>query len=315
MSFSWTRVKAIIVKELNDYRRNRFVMVFTMTILPLIFIIAPTVELLALPAQAASSRLDTRVGVALLYMLLIPAIVPSTVSAYSVIGEREQGTLEPILITPIRPEGFLIGKALAVVMPTPVVAYAIFGAFLAIAALFAHPGIESAIFAGSHIPVSGSFHAVARGLVDLGRDRDLRSLLGRPRRPAAQRVRQPAPGRDRRADGVQRDPALDRTGARPRRRPAHARRARLARGGGDVRPRVADHRSAKLTRIPMVVATLTVKRESVMLELRGAPFQITLDGTTVGTIDRHETFRDTDRAGTPPARSPGGPLLERSRSI
>jgi hypothetical protein len=39
-----------------------------------------------------------------------------------------------------------------------------------------------------------------------------------------------------------------------------------------------------------VPATLTVKRESSMMELRRAPFQIALDGTTVGTIDRHESF-------------------------
>jgi ABC-2 type transport system permease protein len=163
MSFSWTRVGAILVKELSDYRRNRFVMVFTMTILPLIFIAAPTVQLLTAPAVAASSQLDTRVGVSLLYMLLIPAIVPSTVSAYSVIGEREQGTLEPILITPIRREEFLIGKALAVVIPTLVVAYTIFGIFLAIAALFAHPGIESAIFAGSHVTVQLAFTPLLAG--------------------------------------------------------------------------------------------------------------------------------------------------------
>ena len=153
MSFSWTRVEAIVVKELTDYRRNRFVMVFTMTILPLIFIVAPTVQLLTAPAVGASSKLDARIGISLLYMMLIPAIVPSTVSAYSVIGEREQGTLEPLLITPIRSEEFLIGKALAVLIPTLAVAYTIFAIFLAVAAVFAHPGIESAIFAGSHIPV------------------------------------------------------------------------------------------------------------------------------------------------------------------
>jgi ABC-2 type transport system permease protein len=104
MSFSWKRVRAITLKELTDYRRNRFVMVFTMTLLPLIFIVAPTIQLLTAPAVAASSKLDARVGISLLYMLLIPAIVPSTVSAYSVVGEREQGTLEPILITPVRRE-------------------------------------------------------------------------------------------------------------------------------------------------------------------------------------------------------------------
>jgi ABC-type Na+ efflux pump permease subunit len=160
---SWTRVKAILVKELNDYRRNRFVMVFTMTILPLIFIAAPTIQLLTAPDVAAGSKLTSRVGISLLYLLLIPAIVPSTLSAYSVIGEREQGTLEPILITPIRREEFLVGKALAVIIPTLVVAYTIFGIFLAVAALFAHSGIRSAIFAGSHIPVQLVFTPLLAG--------------------------------------------------------------------------------------------------------------------------------------------------------
>jgi ABC-type Na+ efflux pump permease subunit len=163
MRFSWKRVRAIMVKELTDYRRNRFVMVFTMTLLPLIFIVAPTIQLLTAPAVATTSKLDARIGISLLYMLLIPAIVPSTVSAYSVVGEREQGTLEPILITPIRREEFLVGKALAVLVPTLVVAYAIFGVFLAVAVLFAHAGIRSAIFAGSHIPVQVLFTPLLAG--------------------------------------------------------------------------------------------------------------------------------------------------------
>jgi ABC-2 type transport system permease protein len=87
----------------------------------------------------------------------------STLSAYSVVGEREQGTLEPILITPIRREEFLVGKALAVLMPTLAIAYTIFGIFLAVAALFAHHGIESAIFAGSHIPVQLVFTPLLAG--------------------------------------------------------------------------------------------------------------------------------------------------------
>jgi ABC-type Na+ efflux pump permease subunit len=162
MSFSWTRVRAILVKELRDYRHNRFVL-GTMAFLPLIFIAAPTIGLLNTPAVATSSKLDTRIGISLLYLLLIPAIVPSTLSAYSVIGEREQGTLEPILITPIRSEEFLIGKALAVVIPALAISYFIFGIFLAIAALFAHPGIESAIFSGSHIPVQLVFTPLLAG--------------------------------------------------------------------------------------------------------------------------------------------------------
>jgi ABC-type Na+ efflux pump permease subunit len=162
VSFSWMRVAAIAVKELRDYRHNRFV-IGTMAFLPLLFIAAPIVQLLTVPASAASSKLDARVGISLLYLLLIPAIVPSTLSAYSVVGEREQGTLEPILITPIRREEFIVGKALAVGAPTLMVAYAIFGIFLAAAALFAHPGIASAVFGGSHVLVQLLFTPLLAG--------------------------------------------------------------------------------------------------------------------------------------------------------
>jgi len=163
MSFGWTRVGAILHKELRDYRRNRFVVVFTMAILPLIFIVVPMIQLFAIPVTVSSSTLDTRIGISLLYMLLIPAIIPSSLSAYSVVGEREQGTLEPVLTTPIRREEFLVGKALAALLPTLVVAYAIFGIFLAATALFAHPGVATAVFSGSHILIQLLFTPLIAG--------------------------------------------------------------------------------------------------------------------------------------------------------
>jgi ABC-type Na+ efflux pump permease subunit len=162
VTFSWTRVRAILVKELRDYRHNRFV-IGTMAFLPLLFIALPIVQLLTVSASAASSKLDARVGLSLLYLLLIPAIVPSTLSAYSVIGEREQGTLEPILITPIRREEFLVGKALAVAAPTLTIAYTIFGIFLAATALLAHAAISSAVFAGTHVLVQLLFTPLLAG--------------------------------------------------------------------------------------------------------------------------------------------------------
>jgi ABC-2 type transport system permease protein len=162
VSFSWTRVAAILVKELRDYRHNRFV-IGTMAFLPVLFIALPTVQLLTVSASVASSRLDSRVGLSLLYLLLIPAFLPSTLSAYSVVGEREQGTLEPILTTPIRREEFLVGKALAVAAPTLIIAYAIFGVFLAATELFAHAGISSAVFAGTHVLVQLLFTPLLAG--------------------------------------------------------------------------------------------------------------------------------------------------------
>ena len=89
--------------------------------------------------------------------------VPAVLSAYSVVGEREQGTLEPVLITPIRREEFLIAKALAAFVPALVISYTIFGIFLAVTALFAHPVIASAIYAGTHVLVQLLFTPMVAG--------------------------------------------------------------------------------------------------------------------------------------------------------
>jgi ABC-type Na+ efflux pump permease subunit len=150
MSFSWTHVRALSLKELRDYRRNRFV-IGTMTVLPLLFITLPLIQVFHTYAHGHSTNLNLHVGASMLYLLVIPAFMPSTLSAYSVVGEREQGTLESILITPIRREEFLIAKALAAFVPTLLIAYAVFGIFLAASALFANPVIASAIFSGTHV--------------------------------------------------------------------------------------------------------------------------------------------------------------------
>jgi ABC-type Na+ efflux pump permease subunit len=162
MSFSWTRVGAILQKELRDYRRNRFV-VLTMSILPLIFVVIPVIQVFAIKASFTSAKLETRVGISLLYMLILPAIIPSVLSAYSVVGEREQGTLEPVLTTPIQGEEFLIGKAVAAFLPALAVAYAIFGIFLAAIELFAHPAIVSAVFERNHLLVQLLFIPLVAG--------------------------------------------------------------------------------------------------------------------------------------------------------
>ncbi|MGH8987982.1 MAG: ABC transporter permease subunit [Acidimicrobiales bacterium] len=161
-SFSWTRVGAIFHKELRDYRRNRYV-VLTMAILPLIFILAPMIQLFTINISVSSAKIATRIGVSLLYMLIIPAIVPSVLAAYSVVGEREQGTLEPVLTTPIHREELLIAKALAAFVPALAVAYAVFGIFLAATAAFAHPVIVSAVFKGSHLLVQLLFTPLIAG--------------------------------------------------------------------------------------------------------------------------------------------------------
>ena len=89
MTISTRRVRAILRKELRDYRRNRSVVV-TMAIFPLIFLIQPLIVVLR--ASESSSATLGQMHL-LLYMLAIPVLVPAAVSAYAVAGERQQGSL------------------------------------------------------------------------------------------------------------------------------------------------------------------------------------------------------------------------------
>lgn len=114
-----------------------------MAVLPVIFIFPPLIALLRLSSSEAGGLLN---GDPLAYLLGIPALVPATIAAYAVVGERQQGTLEPVLTTPIRREEFLLGKALAAFVPALLISYAVFGLFLAVVALFAHPAVASAAF-------------------------------------------------------------------------------------------------------------------------------------------------------------------------
>ncbi|HLI54481.1 MAG TPA: ABC transporter permease [Acidimicrobiales bacterium] len=161
--FSWTRVGAILRKELREYRRNRFVVVTTMAVLPVVFILVPTIELIAIRTSLSGSKLNTRIGLSLVYMLIIPAVVPSVLAAYSMIGEREQGTLEAVLITPVHEEEMLIGKAFAALLPALAVAYAVFGVFLAAVAAFAQPAVVSAVLERSHLLVQLLFTPLIAG--------------------------------------------------------------------------------------------------------------------------------------------------------
>jgi ABC-2 type transport system permease protein len=136
------RVRVVVRKELRDYRRKRSIVV-TMAVLPCIFLIQPTLTVFLAPASTTSNSVFR---VPLLFLLLIPVIMPSTLAAYAVVGEREQGTLEPLLTTPIRRQEFILGKAAAVMIPTLALSYTVFGVFLAVVRLFAKPAISAGIF-------------------------------------------------------------------------------------------------------------------------------------------------------------------------
>jgi ABC-2 type transport system permease protein len=145
MGLDTTRVRAVVRKELRDFRRKRAIVV-TMCILPLLFLIEPVITIFLVTPTTSGAALQKSLILPILYLLLIPTIMPSTLAAYSVVGEREQGTLEPLLTTPIRQQEFLLGKASSVMIPTLALSYAVFALFLAAVRLVADSVVASAVF-------------------------------------------------------------------------------------------------------------------------------------------------------------------------
>jgi ABC-type Na+ efflux pump permease subunit len=162
MSISTSRTGAVIRKELTEFRRNRLILI-TASVLPIVFLVSPTAQILSLKASALSTVLERRVETALFLPLLIPVFVPAILSAYAVVGEREQGTLEPVLTTPISRVEFLLGKATAIFVPAVGVAYLMFGVFVAITQFAAVSPVATAVLHAPQLPAELVFIPLLAG--------------------------------------------------------------------------------------------------------------------------------------------------------
>jgi ABC-type Na+ efflux pump permease subunit len=126
-------VGTVLRREWAETVRNRLLM-STILIPPMILTIAPLVLAgvvgdRALPPQLADQVLAQRpewasfsaaelagafaVQQFLAFFLLMPAYIPLSIATFSIIGEKQARTLEPVLATPIRTVELLTGKAVA----------------------------------------------------------------------------------------------------------------------------------------------------------------------------------------------------------
>jgi ABC-2 type transport system permease protein len=82
----------------------------------LINLVQRLTEFRGLPPAEAIARYLLRTAAGL--FLLMPVAMASTSAAFSIVGEKQQRTLEPILATPISDRQFLLAKLLASTAPT-----------------------------------------------------------------------------------------------------------------------------------------------------------------------------------------------------
>lgn len=165
------RVRLLIAKEWADMFKTRIVKL-TMTLTPLLFVliaiasIYPTSMIEAeaqMNAQGAefaqfagdlcdgmsgASCVQAYMGVIMsLMFMMLPSLLPGVFAAYSVVGEKADGTLEPLLATPITTTELILGKALAALIPSLVLTWLAFAAYLGAAASLLRPDAFAALVA------------------------------------------------------------------------------------------------------------------------------------------------------------------------
>jgi ABC-2 type transport system permease protein len=142
------KINTIMRKEWAEIFKNRMVL-FTVIFMPLMLTAIPLAILYTtrgsvdaemmggdLPEQmnalcpADLSATDCfqvfMVSQFMIMFMLLPLIIPATIAAYSIVGEKTTRSLEPLLATPITTIELLLGKALAAIIPAVL---ATFGAF------------------------------------------------------------------------------------------------------------------------------------------------------------------------------------------
>ena len=81
----------------------------------------------------------------LVLLVLSPVAASMSIAAYSVIGEKQARTLEPLLATPITTFELLLAKILGAFLPALGLSLGCFAVYVGVAALFAEPGVARAL--------------------------------------------------------------------------------------------------------------------------------------------------------------------------
>jgi ABC-2 type transport system permease protein len=125
---SWIVTK----KDLSVFKKNKYVL-YSLIAMPIIMgVVLPVIFIFALNAEIGSATLTNAqisaavnqiVGLATMYFVLIPAILPSIIASYSFVGEKIEKSLEPLLATPTTDGELLLGKSLAAFIPCMAVTY------------------------------------------------------------------------------------------------------------------------------------------------------------------------------------------------
>ena len=121
LSKSWIIAK----KDLKSIIRKR-TLLYSVVLLPLLLsILFPIViEVSGRKSGGISaSAIPTLLSAFAFFFVIIPAIIPTPIASYSIVGEKIEKSLEPLLATPTTDGEILLGKSIAAFLPAIVATY------------------------------------------------------------------------------------------------------------------------------------------------------------------------------------------------
>ncbi len=147
------KIRAIIIKEWAETLKDRTILM-SILLPPLLFVAIPSVLVRVSDAGMNTLKPDTiqtlyalspdlravdaqdvtklvLLNQFLVFFLMMPAFIPLTIAAQSIIGEKQNRTLEPLLATPVTTWELMLGKSLAAAIPAIAITWAAFAIFFA----------------------------------------------------------------------------------------------------------------------------------------------------------------------------------------
>jgi len=104
-------------KELKVIGRKRSIISYTIGLPLLISIVFPFVVKNQTGNGIPATLLSTGVESIIFIFVILATFLPSTIAAYSIVGEKVEKTLEPLLATPTTTGEILLGKSIAAFIP------------------------------------------------------------------------------------------------------------------------------------------------------------------------------------------------------
>jgi ABC-2 type transport system permease protein len=80
-------------------------------------------------------------NILLIFFILIPTVIPTVVASYTIVGEKINRSLEPLLATPTTDLELLVGKAASIFIPCVLITWAVFLPFVIIVNSITEPAL------------------------------------------------------------------------------------------------------------------------------------------------------------------------------